>query len=152
MVILFWQFHQILRNHQKLEKQVIDLINPVPILKIYIWYSELFNIANKKCLMDLFVISRFDCTALIVTWWIVWWYQIRHKHYIVKQSMKKTKSLIVILQKLFFLKEAVRVNWHWALTYHRHVGHLKNMGILYALSIAHSNNKTNLAISLHPDP
>ena len=43
--------------------------------------------------------------TLIVTWWIVWWYQIRHKHYIVKQSMKKTKSLIAILQKRFFFLE-----------------------------------------------
>ena len=27
----------------------------------YIWYSELFNIVNKKGLTDLFTISRFEC-------------------------------------------------------------------------------------------
>ena len=36
--------------------------NPAPILGIYIWYSELFEIVNKKCMTYLFAISRFECT------------------------------------------------------------------------------------------
>ena len=39
-------------------------LNPAPILSIwkayYIWYSELFDIVNKKGLADLFAISRFE--------------------------------------------------------------------------------------------
>ena len=44
--------------------------NPAPILRIYyayyIWYSDLFDIVNKKDLIDLFAISKFERTTHII--------------------------------------------------------------------------------------
>ena len=37
---------------------------PAILSRYYIWYSELFDIVNKKVLTDLFVISRFECIWL----------------------------------------------------------------------------------------
>ena len=44
-------------------------LNPYPIWRIYwsyyIWYSELFDIVNKKSLTNLFIRSRFEYTIMI---------------------------------------------------------------------------------------
>ena len=52
------------------KSRYIEFRNIAPILRIYyayyIWYSELFDIVNKKGLTDLFIISRFDCIKIVV--------------------------------------------------------------------------------------